>query len=141
MTSGVAPASRLPIAATATGRAMRRVGGISSNAPNTELARPGITTRTAPSATSALSVASSPEEERPFSASCRRRMCRAIWEPATASPTANVASTASTVQPNPMVDTRATSTASSTKRYTPNNRFAISGQRTSHRKGSSPDPD
>jgi hypothetical protein len=63
---------RAAIAVTS-GRAAARVGGSSSSAPRTELAKPGITTSTVPSATSTLSAAA-PCTVAAVSPDCSRRM-------------------------------------------------------------------
>src|SRR6478735_4507986 len=79
---------RRPASAVTSGRAAARVGGSSSSAPTAELARPGTTTRTVPSATSTLSAAA-PCTVAAVSPDRNRRMWRLTCEPASAMPTTN----------------------------------------------------
>ena len=108
------------------GRTAARVGGNKSNSPARVLTRPGTTTRTVPSATSALSAAGpglvvSPDRNR--------LSCSLSCEPASAAPTTAVASSSNKVQPSPIVNTSPTTAVTSARAYTRNSRDTMRWER------------
>ena len=87
------------------------IGGSNNSNPATLVNRPGITTRSVPTATAMLSAAS--VDWPAFRPDRSRLSCSLSCEPASASPPANAANSSSRVHPSPIVDASATTTASS----------------------------
>ena len=109
MTSGI---RRAAIAVTS-GRAAARVGGSSSRAPDSGADQAGDDDEHG-AERDERAVGRRALHRGAVRPDCSRRMWRLTCEPASARPSTKVPSSASTVQPKPIVEASATMTASST---------------------------
>ncbi|COX25710.1 Uncharacterised protein [Mycobacterium tuberculosis] len=97
------------------GRASARIGGTSSNSPIVVVTRPGTSTKTEATVTSAPSLSALRGSAKPDrNHRSRRPSCQPPSGASRPNPRTNVASNTSKVQPNPIVAASAKTTASST---------------------------